>query len=90
VWWNRTTCQPPCLIMTTGLQPATGNTLRILKHTTYLWFSNTRQRDARALVCFRIPSISRRYDRVSTLPRSLTNAFSPHVHVSCPPICYLL
>jgi hypothetical protein len=47
---------------------------------------HTRHKDARALVCFRIPSISRRYDRVSTLPRSLTNAFSPQVHVSCPPV----
>ena len=29
-WWNRTTCQPPRLIMATGLQPATGNKIHNL------------------------------------------------------------
>jgi len=36
-------------------------------------------------VCFRMRCIATPHDRVDTLPRSLTNELSPHVHVSCPP-----
>jgi len=38
------------------------------------------------IVCFRMPCIATRHDRVNTLPRSLTSALSLHVHVFCPPV----
>ena len=65
------------LNVSTGLQPATGNTLQYSKTHYHLW-CDTWVKVKPFLVCFRIPSISRRYDRVNTLPSYLYSRVLSH------------
>lgn len=63
---------------TAGFEPA-----RVIKPYVPAW-------ERPSIVYFRIPSIAAGYVRVSALTSSLTNQFSPDVHVYCPPVCLFL